>query len=572
MADNEKAILKAGYNCNNNCLICHASGNRFHKSLNTKEIINKISLCRKKGINFVLLSGGEPTIRKDLPVIAEFIKKKGMSWGLITNARMLSYEDYAKKLIGLNLRYVYASFYSSDKKVHNTLTGANSFEQSLKGIKNAASNKKIELIVNIPVTRINTNNLKETVDMLRKIGVTKIKFSFIEFKGNALKNIDRLILPVSKAAENVRDAMLYAEKKGFEVLCSGFPPCIIQGFESNIDDFEKQGITCMSEAFEQGIFQVDNDDKTKTEKCANCEKKELCPGIDKDYINLYGDSELKPIGKVSNSAFFAYEKTAKNIICKKEKIAQNKIAVKQDDCYEIFCYNSNDFSMKDIKRIKGKGQLYLAKDKNKHLLQKILKLSESDKCKKCKEKDACGRKYEARKEDNSALFQAKLEKELKKIRGKTLDIGFGRLHFYPILKKLAAERKILYSGIDPLKASVKGRNMRFTQKKFEETKFKADFFDVVLMLGSYNHIQDAFWALKEIHRILKKGGTLIICDDEAMIIAGRKGTGKKAEFEHYRNSSAAEAEKNLVRIGFKIKKKIGVSKKTGNIWLIRCAK
>ena len=85
MSDGEKALLKLGYECNNNCLICHASGNEIYQSLSTQEAINKIALCKSQGIDFILLSGGEPTIRKDLPVIAEFIKKKGMFFGLITN-------------------------------------------------------------------------------------------------------------------------------------------------------------------------------------------------------------------------------------------------------------------------------------------------------------------------------------------------------------------------------------------------------------------------------------------------------------------------------------------------------
>src|SRR3989338_5377311 len=303
MSDGEKALLKLGYECNNNCLICHASGNEIYQALSTQEAINKIALCKSQGIDFILLSGGEPTIRKDLPVIAEFIKKKGMFFGLITNARMLSYKDYSRKLANLNLRYVYASFYSANKKIHNSITNAESFKQSIRGIRNIAKEKRVELIVNMPITKLNAGTLKGTIDLLIKNGVKKVKFSLFDVKGSVLKNKEKVIMPASIAAEKTIEAVIYGEKKGLKVMIGGFPLCLIAGIGNNIDDFETQGITCMSEAFEEGLFQVDHEDKIKTQKCTGCEKTKACIGIDKNYLEIYGDNEFKPFKKISNSAF-----------------------------------------------------------------------------------------------------------------------------------------------------------------------------------------------------------------------------------------------------------------------------
>ena len=106
-------------------------------------------------------------------------------------------------------------------------------------------------------------------------------------------------MPASIAAEKTIEAVIYGEKKGLKVMIGGFPLCLIAGIGNNIDDFETQGITCMSEAFEEGLFQVDHEDKIKTQKCTGCEKTKACIGIDKNYLEIYGDNEFKPFKKIS---------------------------------------------------------------------------------------------------------------------------------------------------------------------------------------------------------------------------------------------------------------------------------
>ncbi|MFW6226265.1 MAG: radical SAM protein, partial [bacterium] len=60
--------IKIGYECNNNCRHCVVSdnykfGNVCDYQITAQEIIDKLKITKAK---YITITGGEPTIRKDL--------------------------------------------------------------------------------------------------------------------------------------------------------------------------------------------------------------------------------------------------------------------------------------------------------------------------------------------------------------------------------------------------------------------------------------------------------------------------------------------------------------------------
>lgn len=567
--DQDKALLKLGYECNNNCIICHAVSNKKYSTSTTMEVLDKIRLCKKMGLNFVVFSGGEPTIRKDIFEIAGFVKDNNMPFGFVTNGRMFSYKEFVRRLVKLNMRYAYVSLHGSNKKTHNAITRTDSFEQTVNGIRNVASYKDVNLIVNIPVTMLNINCLKNIIDIVRRTGASTVKFSFLELKGSTLLNIRRLTPRISEATKRVKEAVNYGEEKGFNVLIGGFPLCLIKNYESKIDELEKHGIRYMSESFEKALFPVDHTDRIKTRRCADCAKNRICYGIDKNYLKFFGDSELEPFETRSNSACFVSLRNIKNIDCSRPFLRWNEVALNNNSVYKIFRYTSVDFSREEIDRMKERGQVYLAA-RNIDALHSLLKLKESDRCINCKYRKKCGRIYLISKEDVFKKYKSLVESELNKLRGRVLDIGCGELYFYRVFNRLAESRQIEYVGIDPREVKIKNDDMVFIKGFFEDVEFEADCFDNILMLGSYNHIKDIYSSLRKIHSILRPDGRLIVSDSESFIYLGK--ISKNKNFEHYRNEPVEQVVRRLKKSGFKIIRKIPVSKNSGNCWFIECKK
>jgi len=259
-----KAILKLGYLCNNNCVFCHAS--KKQGDLDLKQVKKKIDNLQVKTI---LFSGGEPTIRKDIFKILDYASSKGMETGLVTNARMLSNKDFVDKL---PISYCYTTLHSSDPKIHNRISQTDSYDQTVKGIKNIVD-KGIYILVNVVLTKHNLHTVKETVEFLKKTGVDMIKLSYMEPMD------DRHIVDMVKAADTIKP--LLDKSTGWD----GFPLCLMRGYEERLVNLKTQDIRQISETWEDKFFSSDCGNKTKINKCRYCIKE--CEGIYSKYLELY---------------------------------------------------------------------------------------------------------------------------------------------------------------------------------------------------------------------------------------------------------------------------------------------
>ncbi len=293
MNKEKKALIKVGYTCNNNCLYCHTSESRIIKDLSTKEIIRKIDYVKAKGYNFIIFSGGEPTIRNDLGIIAKYLSKNNQKFGFISNGRMFKYQKFAEKMYELGMKYLYISLNGPNPAINDRLSGVPGFEELIEGIKNLSS-LNIELIVNVVVNKQNQNFLKEIIDLLSDYNVSKIKFSFIEPKGATLKNFELLVPNVEDAAQKSKDAIEYANNLGINAGFEGFPLCKIKLDPKYTDNIRTNNIMLMSEASEKDFFETDFENRIKLKECEICPKKDKCEGIFKKYYQKRGFECEKP--------------------------------------------------------------------------------------------------------------------------------------------------------------------------------------------------------------------------------------------------------------------------------------
>lgn len=98
----------------------------------------------------------------------------------------------------------------------------------------------------------------------------------------------------------------------------------------------------------------------------------------------------------------------------------------------------------------------------------------------------------------------------KKEKAKLLDVGCGQGTLLA-----AAENYVGTYGIDISKEAIKkaGKNARKTRFKVssaENIPFPAGYFDYIVCMGSLEHFVDINKALKEMKRVLKKGGKALI--------------------------------------------------------------
>lgn len=108
------------------------------------------------------------------------------------------------------------TFYSSDREIHNCLTGSGHYEKTVEGIKNALQ-AGLSVNVNIPLCREN-KNYRETVAFLKSLGVTYVTCSGLIPAGNASKSTQvSMRLSEEEITEIVRQAAEYCAENGMEL-------------------------------------------------------------------------------------------------------------------------------------------------------------------------------------------------------------------------------------------------------------------------------------------------------------------------------------------------------------------
>jgi MoaA/NifB/PqqE/SkfB family radical SAM enzyme len=171
-----------GWNCNQKCLHCYAAGQKLAEAAELpthswKEIIDK---CRKAGIPQLTFTGGEPTLRDDLVELVEH--SKWFITRLNTNGVCLS-PELCHKLAEASLDSVQVTLYSADPAKHNALVGADNWESTITGIKNAVS-AQLNLSINTPLCTINSDYV-ETLKLAHGLGIQYISCSGLILTGSA---------------------------------------------------------------------------------------------------------------------------------------------------------------------------------------------------------------------------------------------------------------------------------------------------------------------------------------------------------------------------------------------------
>ena len=203
------------WHCNQKCVHCYAAGQTLsdEAELSTEEWKKILDACRSAGIPQVTFTGGEPTMREDLFELISYAR-----WfisRLNTNGIKLT-PEYCKKLRKAELDSVQITFYSSDPKVHNQLVGAERYDQTLAGIRNALE-QGLSVSINTPLCTLNRDYVK-TLKLLHELGVIYVTCSGLITTGSAVGAASEALQLSGEELEKIlREAVDYCNKNGMEI-------------------------------------------------------------------------------------------------------------------------------------------------------------------------------------------------------------------------------------------------------------------------------------------------------------------------------------------------------------------
>jgi MoaA/NifB/PqqE/SkfB family radical SAM enzyme len=120
-----KVALEITHRCNLKCVHCYTRGNGKDKELSFEQIDKILKEIHSRGCLWVLLTGGEPLLRKDFIEIYLKIKEYGFLPVIFTNATLIN-EKIARLFAEYKPLFVEVSLYALGENRYKEITRVNS--------------------------------------------------------------------------------------------------------------------------------------------------------------------------------------------------------------------------------------------------------------------------------------------------------------------------------------------------------------------------------------------------------------------------------------------------------------
>ncbi len=223
--NNQKSRMLSGaiviWNFTNRCnLACHHcysyADPNSQDFLTTEFILDSIKDLKKAGVKFVIFSGGEPLIRKDIFKIANAMREKSIMTYLSTNGLYIN-EKNVNKIIQ-TFDYIGISI-DGIGKVHDNFRGLDgAFDKSIGAIKLIQQNGG-NAGIRFTMTKETEDSFYDIFELAEELNVNKIYLSHLVYSGRGLENL-KIDISKEKRLEFVNfiiDKALKYEEEGKDI-------------------------------------------------------------------------------------------------------------------------------------------------------------------------------------------------------------------------------------------------------------------------------------------------------------------------------------------------------------------
>jgi len=136
----------------------------------------------------IVLTGGEPLMRKDLEKCGEEIYKRGYPWGMVTNGYGLTPERL-NALLNAGLRSVTISLDGLNPETHDWFRGkSGSWDKAIDAIERVVATKDLMYDIVTCVNKRNIDDLEAIRDLFIRKGVNRWRLFTVFPKGRAKEN------------------------------------------------------------------------------------------------------------------------------------------------------------------------------------------------------------------------------------------------------------------------------------------------------------------------------------------------------------------------------------------------
>ncbi len=175
--------LALTYRCNDNCAHCYNARPRDYPELDTASWMQVIDRIRDVGVPHLCFTGGEATLRDDLPALVAHAQERGLVTGLLSNGRRLSDVAYVQALARAGLDHVQITLESHDEQIHDRMVRARgAWKQTVAGLRNCLQTG-LYVMTNTTLLAENSGGMEPTLDLLAELGVPTVGLNALIYAG-----------------------------------------------------------------------------------------------------------------------------------------------------------------------------------------------------------------------------------------------------------------------------------------------------------------------------------------------------------------------------------------------------
>ncbi|MEG0483900.1 MAG: radical SAM protein [Oscillospiraceae bacterium] len=255
--------------CNLRCKHCYNESGELDSEISCETFQNVLNCYEDGAETDITLSGGEPLLHPQFwGILDSAINAKIKKILIITNATIIDAQVAEKfshrKDVGIQL-----SINGSTPSIHDALCGKGSFEKTMAGLAALQAVEFEKIVVRCMITKSNSQDLVNTVQMLVDHGIKNIFFGILRVQGRTKQNVDELGLSLDEQVaiiknlhESKKIANYIAEGIGIKIPepFSGGCPLVLPGKEvaplnPRIDS---KGNVHLCQAFEDVLYSIGN--------------------------------------------------------------------------------------------------------------------------------------------------------------------------------------------------------------------------------------------------------------------------------------------------------------------------
>jgi pyrroloquinoline quinone biosynthesis protein E len=181
-------LCELTYRCNLQCPYCYnpIDLDAYRDELNAEAWMDVLGQAAGLGIVQAHFSGGEPTLRRDLPQLISHASRAGLYTNLITQGTFL-WDELLDVLLGSGLDHIQISIQAPQEELGDRIAGAHVHARKFEILQRVLA-RDVALTLNCVVHRLNHDCIPDVIAFAERLGIRRLELANVQFYGWAYRN------------------------------------------------------------------------------------------------------------------------------------------------------------------------------------------------------------------------------------------------------------------------------------------------------------------------------------------------------------------------------------------------